>query len=151
MKTLVLGLGNPLRCDDGVGIKVAEAVRKKISCPEVEVVETDTSGFGLLDLLLGYEQAIIIDAIQTSEGSPGQVYRLGLEDLAPSQPTLTHSVDLPAAIKFGRELGLPMPEEVIIFAVEAQDVTTFSEQCTSKVRQAIPKVVDLVLHELKSN
>ena len=150
MRTLILGLGNPIRCDDGVGNKIADILAEKIKSPEVKVIETDTSGLGLLDFLSGYERVIIIDAIQTHRGEVGQVYRLGLTDLlAPSQSPLTHGIDLPTALELGQRIGLPMPQEVVIFAVEAEDIITFSENCTPKVREAIPKVVELVLQELK--
>ncbi len=149
MKTLILGLGNPIRCDDGVGNQVAKSLEKRISSPEVKVIEADTSGFGLLDFLQNFDRAIIIDAIQTPQGEVGQIHRLSLEDLAiPSQPVLTHGVDLPTAIKFGQELGLPLPQEIVIFAVEVEDTITFSEECTPKVKKTIPKLVRLVLQEL---
>lgn len=150
MKTLILGLGNSIRCDDGVGNRIAQILENEISDPQVTVTETNAAGLGLLDLLTGYERAIIIDAIQTQKGKAGQVHRLSLHDLAvPHYLSATHNIDLATALELGTRLGLALPEEVIIFAIEAADVTTFSEECTPEVERAIPEVMKLVLEELR--
>lgn len=144
-----MGLGNPLRCDDGVGNRVAQLLEKEIDNAEVTVVETNVDGLGLLDLVSGYERVIIVDAIQTEKGKAGQVYRLSLPDLSPPHYfSGTHSIDLVSALELGTKLGLVLPREVIIFAVEVADVTSFSEECTHEVEEAIPEVVRLVLGEL---
>jgi hydrogenase maturation protease len=152
LKTLVLGLGNPTRCDDGVGNKIAQALEKELHNSAVTVIETNAAGLELLDFLPGYDQAIIIDAIQTPKGKAGQIYRLSLQDLAGDEyPATTHNIGLGAALELGRELGLALPREIAILAVEVADVTTFSEHLTPKVKQAIPKVIELVFQEIKDN
>ena len=149
MRTLVLGLGNPIHCDDGVGNRIAEILASKITNPAVTVVETSSSGLDLLDFVEGYERVIIIDAIQTRNGKAGQVYRLGLHDLSIPRHCLgAHSVDLATALELGSRLGLALPQEVIIFAIEVADVTTFSEEFTPAVEKAIPEVIGLALSEL---
>ena len=151
MKTLILGLGNPLRCDDGVGNKVVQILGKEIDNSEVTVTETNAVGLGLLDLLKGYQRAIVIDAIQTRKGKPGQVHRLSLQDLGTLRYShTTHNVDLVTVVELGTKLGLALPQEITIFAIEVADVTTFSEECTPQIERAIPRVVKLVLRELKS-
>ncbi|MBI5956091.1 MAG: hydrogenase maturation protease, partial [Chloroflexi bacterium] len=80
MKILVLGLGNPILSDDSVGWKVAEAVRQRVDCANVTVQETSLAGLSLLDLLVGYDRAILVDAIRTEDGRPGSVYVLAPED-----------------------------------------------------------------------
>ena len=149
-KTLILGMGNSLLSDDGVGLYVAAELRNKLNEPEITVMETGVAGLSLLDLLVGYERAIIIDAIQTVGGKAGQIYRLdpGAFDTA-RHTASAHGIDFTTALKFGKKLGLPLPQEIIIFAIEALDVSTFSEECTPKVKQAIPICVEMVLRELK--
>ena len=150
MKTLILGLGNPIRCDDGVGNRIAQVLQKEIHNSKVTVMETNAFGLGLLDFLPGYNRAIIIDAVQTPKGKAGQIYRLSLQDLATSDyPSTTHNIDLGAVVELGTKLGLALPEDITILAIEVADVTTFSEDLTPKVKQAIPKVVELVLQEIK--
>ena len=151
MKTLVLGLGNPLRCDDGVGIWVVRSLREKEIPAEAEVLEAATSGLDLLEIVTGYDRVIIVDAIVSGEGLPGEVHKLSLSDLSPySSLVLSHGIDLPTVVKLGEALGLPQPKEILIFAVEAEDVSSFSEECTPRVEAAIPQVVELVLRELES-
>ena len=151
LRTLVLGLGNPICADDGVGIRIAEALKDEVSGPEVAVAETSAAGLGLLDLIAGYQRIIVVDAIQTRDGKPGQVYRLALGDLpGPLHCATLHDVDLATALELGRRLGMEMPQEVIIFAIEVTDITTFREGCTPEVESAIPAVTSLVLQELKT-
>lgn len=151
MRTLVLGLGNPICGDDGVGIRIAQALKEDLCGLEVEVAETTAAGIGLLDLITGYERMIVVDAIQTKGGKAGQVYRLGLDHLPSSLHSATlHDVDLTTALELGRRLGMEMPREVIIYAVEVADVATFREGCTPEVERSIPLAAGLVLQELKS-
>ena len=149
MKTIILGIGNPILSDDGVGNRVAHALEGRPVGPEATVAETNAAGLNLLDLLVGYDRAIIVDAIQTRGGQPGQVYRLSLDDLPSTLHTASiHDTNLPTALELGRRLGMAVPREVVIFAIEVADVTTFSEQCTPEVEQSIPKVVDMVIEEV---
>jgi hydrogenase maturation protease len=150
MKTLVLGLGNPILSDDGVGIRVAHEVADQVRDPRLTVAETSEAG--LLDSIVGYDRVIIVDAIQTKEGRPGQIYRLGLQDFSLTRYfSSPHQLSLATAVELGTMLGLAMPREVTIFAVEARDVTTFSEQCTSEIEHVIPEVVDMVINELNEH
>jgi hydrogenase maturation protease len=151
MKTLVLGLGNPILSDDGVGISVAREVANQLNDPQVTVSETSAAGLSLLDSIIGYDKVIIIDAIQTKEGHAGQIYRMGTEDFSLTKHSSSpHQINLVTALELGKMLNLAMPKKIPIFAVEAKDITTFSEKCTPEVEQAIPEVVKMVLEELGS-
>jgi len=144
-----LGLGNPILSDDGVGFRVAEELRGKLSQPEITVMETSTSGLGLLDLLVNFDRAIIIDAIQTRGGKPGQVYRLEPAAFnATRHATTPHDVDFATALELGNRLGLALPREITIFAIEVENVNSFSEECTPEVERAVPVVADMVMGEL---
>jgi hydrogenase maturation protease len=146
MKTLVLGLGNPILGDDGVGIRVARALEGRLNRPEITVMETSTAGLGLLDLLAGYDRAIIVDAIQTGEGKVGQVYQLEPEAFNSTRHAASpHDVNLATALELGGRLGINLPKEIVIFAIEVENVTSFSEQCTPEVGRAIPICVDRVI------
>jgi len=149
MKTLVLGLGNPILSDDGVGIRVAAELEGRLDPQEVTVMETSMAGLSLLDLLAGYDKAVVIDAIQTVGGKAGQVYRLDPEVFdATRHAASAHDVNFATALELGKKLGLALPQEIIIFAIEAADVTTFGEECTPEVRRAIPVCVKMVVREL---
>jgi hydrogenase maturation protease len=149
LRTLVLGLGNPILGDDGVGNRVAEIVQRKVEDPEVTVTETNAVGLNLLDLLVGYQRAIIIDAVASREGKVGQVHRLTPEDFRLSQHLCSpHDVDFASALELGKRLGLSLPGEIIIFAVEVANISIFSESLTPEVEAVVPEVVQMVLDEL---
>jgi len=149
MKTLVLGLGNPILSDDGVGIRVAHEVSNRLKNPQVTVSETSAAGLSLLDSIVGYDKVIIIDAIQTEKGQAGQIYRMKTEDFSLTKRLSSpHQVNLATALELGKMLGLAVPEKITVFAVEAKDITNFSERCTPEVEKAIPEVVRMVLEDL---
>jgi hydrogenase maturation protease len=151
MKTLVLGMGNPILSDDGAGIRVAQEVGKKIDAPQITVSETGASGLSLLDSIIGYDKVIIVDAIQTEKGKAGQIYRMGPKDFSSAKHLLSpHQINLVTALELGKMLDLAMPQKIAIFAVEAKDITNFGETCTPEVERAIPEVVKMVLEELDS-
>ena len=151
MKTLVLGLGNPILSDDGAGIRVAQEVGNQLNDPQVTVAETSEAGLRLLDSIIGYDKVIIIDAVQTEKGQAGQIYHMGPEDFSFTKHfSSPHQINLVTALELGNALDLAMPQKITIFAVEAKDITTFSEKCTTEVEQAIPKLVKMVMEELVS-
>lgn len=150
MKTLVLGLGNEILSDDGVGLYVARELKKVIEREDTTVTEASLAGLGLLDLLTGYDRTIIIDAIQTREGKAGQVYRFNSNGFDATRHTAsTHNVNFATALELGRQLGLSLPQQIVIFAIEVADVSTFSEECTPAVKKSIPRCVEMVLQEIK--
>ena len=145
-------MGNPLLCDDGVGLRVAAELKDRVEQPEITVMETGVAGLSLLDLLVGYDRAIIIDAIQTVGGKAGQIYRLDPKAFDTALHTASaHGIDFTTALEFGKKLGLPLPQQIIIFAIEASDVSTFNEECTPEVQKAIPTCVEMVLREIRRN
>jgi len=149
MKTLVLGVGNSILSDDGVGIRVAQEVASQVRDPQVAVMESTGAGLSLLDSITGHDRVIIIDAIQTKEGRPGQIFRMEATDFSGTRRfSSPHQINLVTALELGKMLGLEMPREITIFAVEAKDISSFSERCTSEIEQAIPDVVKMVLKEL---
>jgi len=150
MKTLVLGMGNPILSDDGAGLRVVQEIGRKVDDSQITVRETSEAGLSLLDSIIGYDKVIIIDAIQTKEGKAGQIYRMGLQDFSSAKHfSSPHQINLATALELGKMLDLAMPQEITIFAVEAKDVSNFSERCTPEVERAIPEAVKMVLEELK--
>jgi hydrogenase maturation protease len=152
MKTLILGLGNDILTDDGVGLYVVRELKRTIHDEDITVVEASLAGLGLLDLIVGYETVIVVDAIQTKQGKPGEIHRLDSSSLITTRHTAsTHNVNLASALELGRRLGLDIPEKIIIFAIEAADVNTFSEGCTPSVKISIPRCINEILKEINTN
>jgi len=149
-RTIIVGLGNPIVTDDGAGPRVAAELRGRITQPGVVIREASVGGLGLLDLIVGYDRAIIIDAIQTSGGRPGHIYRIAPADFDGTRHAASpHDAKFSTALKYGRKVGKRIPRRIDVFAIEAADVTTFHEGCTPEVEKAIPRCVEIILAELK--
>ncbi len=149
-KTVIIGLGNPILSDDGVGIFVArELERLLMEDPSIDVVEASLAGFNLLDLFLGYDEAILIDSIQTRGGRVGDIYEFTPENLRHTiRLASIHDLNLATLLEFGKMMKMPIPKKITIFAIEIEDNTTFKEGCCDEVSAAIPKVVKKVLRQL---
>jgi hydrogenase maturation protease len=151
MRTLVLGLGNPILTDDGVGFQVARELDNRLDQQEVTVMETSLAGLDLLNLLADYDRVIIIDAIQTVGGKVGQIYRLKPEVFNATRHAATpHDINFATALELANQLNLPLPRQIDIFAIEVADATTFSEECTPKVKEAIPACTEMIIQELNN-
>ena len=150
MKTLVLGLGNPILSDDGVGPRVAGELEGKFD-ESVTVAEASLAGLNLLDLLVGYDRAIIIDAIQTAGGKVGNIYHLEPEAFQSTRHAVsTHDINLATALEFGKRLGLKLPQKIDILAIEVADINCFSEECTPEVAKAVPVCAEMIIEKLKA-
>ena len=149
MKTLILGLGNPVLTDDGLGFAAVEEVRKRLDGRDVSVSEASVGGLGLVELMVGHDKVIIIDAIQSGAAQPGEILRLQPEEFCANARTAwTHDLSFPTALELGRRLGMQIPTEIVILAVEGLDLCTFGEQLTPPVAATVPQLAELVLQEL---
>jgi hydrogenase maturation protease len=141
MKTLVVGIGSTIRRDDGIGVRAARQFKERCSSPHVDVIELGTAGLSLLDFIDGYDRLIILDAIITGS-PPGTVHELKGEDVTKTVHLgVGHEADLPTSLRLGKQLTGRMPSDVLVFAVEAGDIQTFSEQLSPEVQDAIPVVL----------
>ena len=149
-KTLIIGLGNPILGDDGVGWRVSQAVAAVLGegNPAVDVDWLSVGGLSLMERLIGYERAIIVDSIQTEEGTVGEVSVFPLEalpDPAAGHTTAVHDASLQTALALGRQMGAALPEEIMVVAVEAERVFDFSETLSPAVAAAISRATEAVL------
>ena len=150
MKTIVLGLGNPLISDDSIGLRVVAELRRQLAeRADIEVSEDYWGGLRLMERMVGFDRAVVIDAICTG-APPGTIHRLRPADLPTQKSASAHDVNLPTALAFGRQAGVHLPpdEWIHLVGIEAVDILTFSEQLTPAVETAIPRAVELVLQIL---
>lgn len=128
---------------------MARELRKK-RLKGVVVDELAASGLELLDVVRGYDKVIIIDAIQTRGGTPGQLHILEEQDFERSiHGSSPHGINIATALALGRRLvPKEMPKQVVFFAIEAKDLVNVSEKLTPEVRSAIPAIIDRVVKEL---
>jgi hydrogenase maturation protease len=152
MKTLVIGLGNPILSDDGVGWRVAEEVAKLTSDRhELQVECFSLGGLSLMEQMTGYQRAILIDSIHTRTNPIGTVSTFPLSHLpepASGHMTAAHDTSLRNALNIGRSMNIPLPEdeEIMVVAIEAEAVYDFSELLTPPVEASIPVAVEAVLN-----
>jgi hydrogenase maturation protease len=147
MKTLILGLGNPLLRDDSIGLRVVRELRARlVNEPDIEMSEDYWGGLRLMERMIGFDRAIIIDAIRT-DAEPGTIHLLSPNDIPTQRSASAHDVNLPTALELGRQAGakLPPASEIILVGVEAADVQTFDEALTPKLEAALPLAVDAAL------
>ncbi|MFH1737802.1 MAG: hydrogenase maturation protease [bacterium] len=140
MKILVLGLGNPLLSDDGIGFLAAKILREKL-LNEADVAESSLSGVALLDLFIGYDRAVIIDAIQTNRNSPGTILELIPSDFDAVVSPSPHYAGLPEILALADRLGLHFPTEIRILAVEVEDPYTIGGDLSEPVKKALPELI----------
>jgi hydrogenase maturation protease len=139
MKTLVVGIGSTIRGDDGVGVRAAREF-KAGSPDRVDVIELGTAGLSLLDFVEGFDRLVVIDAIVTG-APPGKVYQLTGEEVGKTVHLgIGHEADLPTVLSLGQKLSRHMPADVVVVAIEAGDISTFSEELTPEVASAMPEV-----------
>lgn len=155
MKTLLLGLGNPILSDDAIGVRLAADLGRALSArPELDVIEEcSIGGLDLLEVLAGYDRVIALDAVKTRDGVPGAWYRFGLDDLRHTlHLTNVHDVNLATAIELGHKLGMNLPDaaDIEILGVEVDDVETFSERMTPALERAYPALAEAILAEVEA-
>ena len=147
--TLVLGLGNPLRGDDGVGVRVAQHLAKAYLPGDVDVVDGGTRGLGLVSLLEGRQRAIVVDAADMGK-APGQVVRFVLEDarlLGEDEGQFSiHAAGLREALLLARALGI-LPQEVVFFGVQPARIA-WETGLSPQVEAALPSLVEVVWREV---
>jgi hydrogenase maturation protease len=161
MKTLLIGLGNPILGDDGVGWAVAAEVEKQMAAssgpgqtpPRVEVDCLSLGGLSLMERLIGYQRAILVDALETGRGPAGSVHVFPLEalpDPSAGHSASAHDTTLLNAIQLGRQLGADLPEQVTVVAVEAGNVYEFTTRLSPDVAAAVPRAAGIVLGLLQN-
>jgi len=154
MKTLVLGLGNDLYGDDGIGIHIIKNIQenprleKELSaiCPSVEFKPCGQTGLALLDVITGYDSLVIIDTIKKPNPHTGKIHDLEGNELRYIPGPSPHYVSIPQSIEIGKKLGLKVPTTIKIIAIEAKNMYNLGENLTKKMKKKIP----VILNKLKS-
>jgi hydrogenase maturation protease len=142
---LVLGLGNDILSDDAAGLLVAAAVRERLAGePDIEVRATTEMGLALLDEIAGREAVVLVDSVQTGRAPPGHLHEFGPEELSTVLTTSPHFLGVGETLALGNLLGLPMPRQVRIFAIEVNDPFTLGTDLTPAVEQAVAAAVERV-------
>ena len=147
---LILGLGNPLQGDDGVGCRVAQELQERALPDGVEVMDGGTPGVGLLNLFEGRQRVIIVDAAEMNK-SPGELVRFRPEDVTltgSGQRFSLHRSGVADALALAAELKIALPE-IVVYGVQPERVD-WNDSLSPKVGVAVPQVIEAVLNEAQA-
>ncbi len=146
----IIGVGNLLLKDEGVGVRVARELQKRALPQEVEVCDGGVGGIGLLDYFRGTSRLLLIDAAEMRM-KPGAVFRFTpreIKDFGPGIKFSTHDMGLAEVLKLAHALGL-CPEEVEIIGIQPQEIS-WGEELSPAVQASFPQVVELIMKEISS-
>ncbi len=151
--TVIVGLGNTILTDDAVGIHVARALRPLVPQELADIVEAEVAGFRLLDLLIGYQRAILVDALtQPPElrcsPQPGRLWRLQFDQLhLTARIGSSHGAELGPTLETARQLGSDVPDDIIVYGIEVADACTFGETMTEAASAAVQPAAETIAAE----
>jgi hydrogenase maturation protease len=148
VKTLVVGLGNPILGDDGIGWQIAQKLQQLKEVPSDVTIEClAIGGISLMEALIDFDRAILIDAIVTRQVPIGRVscYKLAdLPNMTSGHMSSAHDTSLVDALQLGRSLGAHLPEDISVVTIEAQKVYDFSEDMTPAVAASVPRALKFI-------
>jgi len=147
IESAVVGLGNPIRKDDAVGLVVARAVCRHLEGKRnAHLIEATSCGLHLIERLVGYGRAVVIDAIQSDAGVPGEYYRIDVQaSMAEEAPAMTHQIGLLEGLVLARRIGMDVPAYLRVYAMEVADPHSYGEGLTEAVRLAVPRLTAVIL------
>lgn len=143
--TLILGLGNEILTDDGIGIKIIHHLNKKIDNESIIYHTASCGGLEIVEMMDGYTTVIIIDAIKTKEGTPGEVYHLTQEHFKQSMHVSNfHDISFLTAIEFCKQAGMKIPDTIHIIAIEIIEDLVFSNSFSAEIENMYPEIIENV-------
>ena len=152
VKIKILGCGNILTSDEGVGIHVIKRLSELQLPKNIEIIDAGAGGIPILDLFKDSRKVIIVDAISTIDGEDGEVYRFTDRELLDKEMTsiAMHNLNLADVVRVGRIIQPElMPEEIVVFGIEVEREETFNVELSPKVKSSVPVVVEMILSEIK--
>ncbi len=156
--TLVIGLGNPILGDDGVGWRVAQEVESQLAkrnsskFSQIEFKYLSLGGLSLMEHMVGHKDVLVIDSIVSGQKPLGTIYSLPLSELpnfSSGHTTAAHDTSLQTALEVGRTIDLELPNDVWVVAVEAHNVYDFSEELSPPVKASVNPAAELIVEMLK--
>ena len=144
-KILIIGIGNKVCRDEGVGVHVIEEMKKMELPPHVELLDIGTSTMDLIGYLDGVKKLIVIDAMKAGQ-TPGTLYRCGPEDLLPKEegPVSLHEIGLLETLVIAKKRGLEI--DTVIIGIEPK-VFDWGMELSEEVKDRIPDIIDAVIKE----
>lgn len=142
MALVILGLGNDLLGDDGIGLLAANAMHA-LESPQIAVRSAGQAGLYLLEHLQGYEDAIVVDSVLGDH--PGAIRELTGAEMSESIVPSAHYVGLPEALALARSSGLAVPRRLRIFGVEIEVAQRIGSEPSAEVAACLPRLIATVV------
>ena len=133
---LVLGIGNDILTDDGIGPKLVSDLKNKYFLQEIVFQNVFLGGLEILELIQGYNTVIFIDAIITKDGIPGSIYQFTPDDFRETlHLSNLHDANFLVALDFGRKMVYNLPDKIQIIAIEIIEDRIFSDRFSPKIEE----------------
>jgi hydrogenase maturation protease len=154
MRTLLVGMGNPILCDDAVGVRLAHDFKEKLSgIPDLDIIEEcSVGGLNLIDLFKGYDRVIVLDSFRTAGGIPGNWYSFTAPAMRDTiHLTNIHDANFATALELGKAMGMALPElsDITVFGVEIKENMLFSESMSPELEELYPRYASEILVEIR--
>ena len=151
---LVLGIGNKILTDDGIGVRLAEDLEHRFQNPLIRFKTSCAGGLEVVEIMEGYDDVIILDAIKTAEGKPGSIYGYTVDDFKETLHISSfHDISFLIALEFGKKSGMRIPGNIQILAVEiVEDLAfneNFSEDIASRYLEIKNKIYEFLQKQLE--
>ncbi|MEM6629237.1 MAG: hydrogenase maturation protease [Bacteroidota bacterium] len=150
----ILGFGNPVREDDGIGIYVVEELKKRLKAPNIEILDMGTSAFEVLFKLKGRDRLILVDAVINSEQPVGTLFKLSASDIQShiqEDPLVfLHSLKWDQALSYAQKIfpeEMPGQIDVYLVAIEA---TRFNTEMTQAAQEGGDQLVEKILADVQT-
>jgi hydrogenase maturation protease len=143
--TLLLGLGNPILGDDGVGCSLAGLIEEKLGCPEgLSVLSVSVSPVRLVDIISKYDRLILVDSITTGQGQPGELFEIDLSD-EPHLPASAHHFSAGQIPGIAEALGLPCPGTIRFYGIEIEPPREYGDRLSDRLRELLPSLAEQLI------
>ena len=144
-KILVLGIGNDILTDDGIGPHLLKKLPGLLGRPDIKYSVACCGGLDVMEYFKGYQKVIVIDAIRTPSGKPGNVYHFTHSDFREtSNLSNLHDVSFITAMHLGDTLEIQLPSDIHVIAVEIIEDREFSERLTPELERQFPEILNRV-------
>jgi hydrogenase maturation protease len=149
MKVLLLGMGNPILSDDGVGLFIADRLKDRLE--NVDVMTTATAGLDILDLIRGYDKIFLVDACITKGDIPGEIVKFDHGGKGFLHLFSSHGLNFFELISLGKTLGFEMPEIGGIYGVEIGDEVSFGRELSPELETKAWSIVERICADIESS
>lgn len=139
---LLLALGNDLLGDDGVALRAARVLKDECNKNLIDVVESSEAGLALMEIMTGYECALLLDSVQTGKCAPGSVIEFTMDDFRKVVAPSPHYAGIPEIFAMAERLGIPFPANLRILALEVVNPYEFRQDMSPEVTEGLPRLIE---------